>query len=61
MIELHNLVPDSYCSDNIIVVCANCHRKFHYANISYINFTNDLISIQINGETFMFERNIISA
>ena len=60
IIELHNLVPGSLCSDNIVIVCANCHRKLHYAYIVYNPDSTDLISIEINGEHFTFERNNIS-
>lgn len=60
MIEVHKLLPGSLCSDNIIVLCANCHRKIHYAEIAYeVDNTNNVI-ILINGERFVVERNVIS-
>lgn len=31
VVELHKLMPGSYCSDNLIVVCPTCHKKLHYA------------------------------
>jgi len=60
IIELHKLTPGSLCSDNIVVVCANCHRKFHYAHVVYKTANVNLVSIEINGECFTFERNVIS-
>jgi 5-methylcytosine-specific restriction endonuclease McrA len=60
IIELHKLIPGALCSDNIIIVCATCHRKLHYAAISYkIENTSD-ISICIGNNHFNVERNIIS-
>ncbi len=35
--EVHHLIPWAHNhndeSDNLVVVCANCHRKFHYAKV----------------------------
>lgn len=60
VVELHKLMPGSYCSDNIIVVCANCHKKLHYARIEYISTDNSQIVLKINDEQFQFSRNMIS-
>lgn len=60
LIELHKLIPGSLCSDNIVIVCANCHRKFHYANVVYRTETDiNVVSGEINGKAFKFERNVI--
>lgn len=56
--ELHLLIPGSLCSENMIVVCAICHRKLHFANIEYGLAGQDQISVKINGEAFVFSRNI---
>ena len=58
--ELHRLLPGSYCSDNIVVVCATCHRKLHYAQISYELINDTHIEVIINGKAHQFERNILS-
>jgi len=60
--ELHKLIPGSYCSDNMVIVCANCHRKLHYATIAYtlINSGQDII-VTINGETSQFSRHHLSS
>lgn len=61
IIELHELLKGSLCSDNIIVVCANCHRKLHYAHTVYeAHDTENLVVIKINNKRFVIERNIIS-
>jgi 5-methylcytosine-specific restriction endonuclease McrA len=60
IVELHKLIPGSFCSDNIIVVCANCHRKLHYANVSYISEYQGVISVFIMGTQYRFCRNIIT-
>ncbi|HZY65565.1 MAG TPA: HNH endonuclease [Rubrobacteraceae bacterium] len=58
--ELHQLIPGSYCSDKVIVICAECHRKLHYANVSYSSLGDHTVEVSINGERYMFERNVIS-
>jgi hypothetical protein len=60
--ELHKLIPGSYCSDNIIIVCANCHRKLHYSTVSYslINSGKNIMAT-INGESFPFSRHLLSS
>jgi len=59
IIELHHLIPGSYCSDNIVIVCPTCHRKLHYASVSYSLNHNNEVSVVINGKTFSFDRNIL--
>jgi len=60
IIELHKLIPGSLCSDNIIVVCANCHRKLHYAKVYYEVLGSSKVIIKINDERKEIFRNIIS-
>ncbi len=57
--ELHRLVPGSYCSDNIVVVCATCHRKLHYAHIEYSFIHDDQVAVLINEVRYVFTRNIL--
>jgi len=61
IIELHKHIKGSYCSDNVVVVCANCHKKLHYARIEYISTDGDQIFLKINDEQFQFLRNVVSA
>jgi hypothetical protein len=61
MIALHEMVDGSYCSDNIIVVCPACHRKLHYADVSYTARSEKKIRVTINGIKSDFERNIITS
>jgi hypothetical protein len=60
IIELHRSIPGSYCSDNIIVVCANCHRKLHYAPVDYVFVDERQIVLKINDVQYQFTRNVIS-
>jgi 5-methylcytosine-specific restriction endonuclease McrA len=60
IIEMHKLLPGSLCSDNIVVLCANCHKKIHYASVSYETGDTNNIVIWVNNERFVLERNIIS-
>jgi hypothetical protein len=60
IIALHKLLPGSYCSDNIIVVCANCHRKLHRAKVSYSMDVNGKVIVTINGQTFAIDRTLLS-
>lgn len=47
-------------SDNIIVVCPNCHRMLHYAEVSFLEASGAKVSGSINGTPFTFDRNILS-
>ena len=60
IVELHNLVPGSYCSDNIIVVCPTCHRKLHYAKVEYFSDDSLFVKVEINDTPYNFTRNIIA-
>jgi len=60
IIELHKLLPSSYCSDNIVIACPTCHKKLHYANITYRSIDKHHVTITINGEDYDVERNLIS-
>lgn len=58
--ELHELIPGSYCSDNIVIVCPNCHSMLHYADTSYYAENSASILVRINDNEYHFERNIIT-
>ena len=59
--ELQELVPGSYCSDNIIVVCATCHKKLHYADVSYRLLDSERVSVNINGTPYPISRHCLRA
>lgn len=61
IIELHKLIAGSYCSDNIVIVCANCHRKLHYANVRYHNSNQSKVTVHINGVEYEFTRTLLSS
>lgn len=56
--ELHKLIPGSYCSDNIVILCANCHRKIHFAEVVYTTPTESTVEVTINGCVYSFQRTI---
>lgn len=60
IIELHKLIPGSYCSDNIIVVCPTCHRKLHFAQVTYSAIDDSVITIIINDISYKYSRTILS-
>jgi hypothetical protein len=60
IIELHKLIPGSYCSDNIIVVCPTCHRKLHFASVTYATIDNTTAQVTINGKVYKFTRFLLS-
>ena len=60
IIELHKFMPGSYCSDNVVVVCANCHKKLHYARVDYLVVDEKQIVLKINDVEYQFTRNVIS-
>lgn len=60
IIELHKLIKGSFCSDNIIIVCPTCHKKLHYAKVSYRAVSSNSVEVVINGTSFTFNRNVIA-
>lgn len=60
IMELHNLIKGSYCSDNIIVVCPTCHKKLHYAEVIYEIISPKEIAITINKDKYLLKRNFLS-
>lgn len=58
--ELHELIPGSYCSDNIIIVCPTCHKKIHYAKVLFEICEDNVFKININGNNYDVERNMLS-
>lgn len=60
LIALHELVPGSLVTDNILVVCANCHRKLHYADVEITDVSDTALDISINGTKYHVERNVLS-
>lgn len=56
--ELHNLLPGSYCSENIIIVCPTCHKKLHHADVNFLLLPSAQIMIKINNVEYIIERNL---
>lgn len=60
IIELHQLIPGSYCSDNIVVVCPTCRKKLRYAPVEYDVSDKWNVHVRVGDNEHCFERNIIS-
>jgi 5-methylcytosine-specific restriction endonuclease McrA len=61
--EAHHVVPlqklesGSLASQNVICLCANCHRKMHYGNVELAAATSDSITFEVNGDRITIQRN----
>lgn len=64
-IEAHHLDqiafknPNSLCSDNIILVCPNCHREIHYGSAVTISDRGDEIYIKLSNREAIMRKNTI--
>jgi len=58
LVELHKLMPGSLVSENILVVCANCHRKLHYADVEMRASSPRILRITVNGIDHRVRRNV---
>jgi len=62
-IEAHHLVQvaekeeGSLCTDNIILVCPNCHREIHYGKKFSVTSDADYIDIVLSGQKARIKRN----
>lgn len=56
--ELHRLAPGSLVSENVLIVCANCHRKLHYADVEVRASSPRTLGITINGTAHRVRRNV---
>jgi len=54
---LHRLTTGSLASQNVICVCANCHRKIHYGNVELIAADDDVIKFDVDGKRVNVKRN----
>lgn len=51
-----NLTQGSLGISNLITVCANHHRQFHYGDIKIIENTNDKLILNIDGQVITTEK-----
>lgn len=56
-----NLMEGSLGLSNLITVCANHHRQFHYGDIKIISNTNDHLTIQIDGLAACIPKRILAS
>ncbi len=47
--QLAKAVPDSLCSENVILLCPNCHREIHYGKEVLISDKGEYIFLQLSG------------
>lgn len=60
ILALHKKEPHSLCSDNILVVCPNCHRKLHFAQIVLQTLPDERLKIVLNGIEYIVKRNTLN-
>ena len=58
--EVHTRVPGVLGSRNMIIVCANCHRKLHYADVD-VRETEAGWEVTINGKLYQVYRPVDKA
>ena len=58
IIPVANLIKGSLAISNLITVCANHHRQFHYGDITIIDSSNDQLSINIEGQILCIKKTI---
>lgn len=64
-IEAHHIVQlseqkeGSLCTDNVILVCPNCHREIHYGKNLNVSATKDLIEISLSSIKASIQKNTI--
>jgi len=58
--EIHHLVPDlGHHPKNLVLVCANCHRQFEFANVmKYFNSDGWLIKVSFNQKEYLLKQAI---
>jgi 5-methylcytosine-specific restriction endonuclease McrA len=60
IVPLHRLEPGSNSSQNVICVCANCHRRMHYGNVETISADDASITFIVDGMQKTVKRNVLS-
>ena len=61
-VETHHIIPvanlkrGSLGISNLITVCANHHREFHYGDIQIVDNTNEQLAISINGQSVLIKK-----
>ncbi len=56
--QLHELIPGSLITENVVIVCASCHSKLHYAHVSIETVNSQTLRIVINDVDYMVELNV---
>jgi len=39
------------CLENVVVVCANCHKRLHYSEVRFLDRQSNRLRLSINGDT----------
>ncbi len=58
LLPLHELAPSSLVTENVLIVCANCHRKLHYADVEIGLPSPISLRLTINGTSYQVASNI---
>jgi predicted HNH restriction endonuclease len=61
IIYVSTLMQGTLDVSNLITVCANHHRQFHYGDIKILENTNDLLKITVDGKIVGIDKKIIGS
>jgi predicted HNH restriction endonuclease len=56
LIEVYKLIKGTLGVSNLITVCANHHRQFHFGNIEIKLNTKDILKLKIDGKEIAIKK-----
>ena len=59
IVQLYEQKEGSLCTENVILVCPNCHREIHHGKNININTTGELIEISLSSQRVSIHKNTI--
>jgi hypothetical protein len=60
LVELHKMLPNSYCTENVIILCSNCHRRIHLGEYKVKGIDANSFQFKFEGESWVtIDRNFI--
>jgi hypothetical protein len=59
LVQLHEQKEGSLCTENVILVCPNCHREIHHGKNINISTTGDMIEISLSFQRASIHKNTI--
>ena len=59
LVQVADLQEGSLCTENIILVCPNCHREIHYGDSFSVTIQGEFLEISLSGHHTRIRRNTI--